>query len=193
MLFKAQTLARIASGEVDLAFRRWPRARVKVGTRLRTAVGVLEVVAVDVVAMARITEREARRAGCASRAELVALLRGGRGGRVHRVRLRPAGADPRVALRARSRMTRAERDELGARLARLDAAAEAPWVEDVLRTIERRPAVRAPDLAAAAGQETRRYKARVRRLKELGLTESLEVGYRLSSRGRAWLRGARRD
>lgn len=31
------------------------------------------------------------------------------------------------------------------------------------------------------------FKRRVRQLKELGLTESLEVGYRLSPRGRAVL------
>jgi hypothetical protein len=29
----------------------------------------------------------------------------------------------------------------------------------------------------------------VRKLKALGLTESLEIGYRLSDRGRAWLAG----
>ena len=37
--------------------------------------------------------------------------------------------------------------------------------------------------------ETKRYKTDVRKLKELGLTESLEVGYRLSPRGRAYLEG----
>jgi hypothetical protein len=31
------------------------------------------------------------------------------------------------------------------------------------------------------------FKRRVRRLKELGLTESLPVGYRLSPRGRSFL------
>jgi hypothetical protein len=47
--------------------------------------------------------------------------------------------------------------------------------------------VRAGDLAARCGQETPRFKRRVLRLKELGLTESLETGYRLSPRGRAAL------
>ena len=43
------------------------------------------------------------------------------------------------------------------------------------------------ELAAAAGQERAYFKLRVRRLKALGLTESLEVGYRLSPRGaRMW-------
>jgi len=43
------------------------------------------------------------------------------------------------------------------------------------------------DLAAAAGRERRLFKTDVRKLKKLGLTESLEVGYRLSPRGRALL------
>ena len=42
--------------------------------------------------------------------------------------------------------------------------------------------------ARAAGEATRAsFKADVRRLKELGLTESLAVGYRLSPRGRAFV------
>ena len=35
--------------------------------------------------------------------------------------------------------------------------------------------------------DTQPFKRDVRKLKALGLTESLEVGYRLSPRGRAWL------
>ena len=50
-----------------------------------------------------------------------------------------------------------------------------------------RPAVRAPELAASFGRETLPFKIDVRKLKELGLTESLPVGYRLSPRGRAVL------
>ncbi|WP_179221744.1 hypothetical protein [Inquilinus limosus] len=49
------------------------------------------------------------------------------------------------------------------------------------------PATRAPDLAARFGRDTASFKADVRKLKALGLTESLEVGYRLSPRGRALL------
>jgi hypothetical protein len=54
--------------------------------------------------------------------------------------------------------------------------------------------VRAADLAASVGRETQPFKRDVRKLKELGLTESLERGYRLSPRGRAVLDalGARR-
>jgi hypothetical protein len=56
----------------------------------------------------------------------------------------------------------------------------------VLDLIARNPGVRAPDLAAGLGLETLPFKRDVRKLKELGLTESLEVGYRLSPRGQAY-------
>jgi hypothetical protein len=56
--------------------------------------------------------------------------------------------------------------------------------------IAARPAVRAPDLAQSLGRETPRFKTDVRKLKELGLTHSLDVGYELSARGRAYLEQA---
>ena len=66
-----------------------------------------------------------------------------------------------------------------------------PWAIEYLETIARQPGVRAPDLAAGFGMETHAFKLRVRRLKELGLTESLRIGYRLSPRGEAFLRACR--
>ena len=55
-----------------------------------------------------------------------------------------------------------------------------PWTRTILRLIEANPAVRAPDLAASLGRETKAFKLDVRKLKELGLTHSLDVGYELS-------------
>jgi hypothetical protein len=46
----------------------------------------------------------------------------------------------------------------------------------------------AATLAEELGQEKLVFKRNVRKLKELGLTESLEIGYRLSARGRALLK-----
>ena len=43
-------------------------------------------------------------------------------------------------------------------------------------------------LARQVGYERAVFKVKVRALKEMGLTESLEVGYRLSPRGHAVLR-----
>ena len=61
----------------------------------------------------------------------------------------------------------------------------------MLALIAANPERRAPDLAASLGRETLPFKRDVRKLKELGLTESLAVGYRLSARGRALLRSLR--
>ena len=57
----------------------------------------------------------------------------------------------------------------------------------MLALIAERQAVRAGDLADALDRERLAFKTDVRTLKALGLTESLDVGYRLSPRGRAWL------
>ena len=62
-----------------------------------------------------------------------------------------------------------------------------PWTREILRLIAERPGVRAPDLAASLGRETLAFKRDVRKLKELGLTRSLPVGYEISPRGRAYL------
>jgi hypothetical protein len=193
-MIRPATLAAIARGEVDLAFRRWDRPRVVVGTRMRTGVGLVEVTSVDRVAASRITAAEARRAG-SSPAELRRLLEAKADKPVWRVGLRHAGEDPRVALRTTA-PTPGEVDEIRSRLARLDKASPiGPWTQQTLEIIDRRPTVRAPDLAAELGRETQDFKKDVRKLKELGLTESLDIGYRISPRGVAVLDadGVRRD
>ncbi|HET9558634.1 MAG TPA: hypothetical protein VFS70_15950, partial [Actinomycetota bacterium] len=79
-------------------------------------------------------------------------------------------------------------DELVARLARLDrASSHGPWTRATLELIASHPERRAGDLAAMVGREIQPFKTDVRKLKALGLTESLEVGYRLSPRGQALL------
>ncbi|HKC28626.1 MAG TPA: hypothetical protein VKB75_11505, partial [Jatrophihabitans sp.] len=188
MLIRPAELAAMREGTVDLAFRRWDRPRLRVGTHMRTQVGLLEVLSVRQVAARSITAGEARRAGAASRAELLALLSSRADRPIFRVELRYAGADPRVALRAQAAPTPAELDAVRTRLARLDAASRrGPWTKQVLQLIAARPAVRAPDLAAELGLETAVFKRDVRKLKELGLTESLKIGYRLAPRGHALL------
>lgn len=182
MIIRQDVLRRIEAGEVDLQFRRWTRPTVKQGGTLRTRIGVLAIDAVDRVALSRISAADAHRAGHASAAELRRFLGRRADGDVYRVALHLAGPDPRKALREQADLTAADRAQIDARLARL------PWALPYLRTIADQPAVRAPDLAAQHGMETQPFKQRVRRLKELGLTESLEVGYRLSPRGKSYLR-----
>jgi hypothetical protein len=188
MLFTQDDLRRVASGEITVAFRRWRRPTVKAGGTLRTRVGVLAIESVDAIESGQVTDADARRAGRPDRTALLASLRGD--GRLYRIGFHLGGPDPRIALRERADLSPAERAELDARLARLDAASRhGPWTAELLRLIADRPGTRAADLAAELGREKLPFKADVRKLKELGLTESLEVGYRLSPRGRAYLGG----
>ena len=185
MRIRPVELAAIKAGTLDLGFRRWDRPRVVVGTRMRTAVGLVEVTSVEPVDEATITEDDARRAGAASLDALRRGLAANADRPVFRVGLRWAGEDPRIALRQRP-PTDAELAEIRARLDRLDAASPTgPWTRATLAIIDRSPEVRAPDLAAELGRDTPSFKRDVRKLKELGLTESLDIGYRLSARGEA--------
>ncbi|WAS94232.1 hypothetical protein [Nannocystis punicea] len=179
MLIRREILKKVAEGSVTLQFRRWQRPTVKPGGTLRTSLGVLAIGAVEPIALTQINAAEARRAGSPSLAALRAEL-AGHAGTVYRIEVSLAGADPRVALRE-ALPDAAQVAELQAKLERL------PWAVELLRTIAAQAGVRAPDLAAAAGLPTPNFKARVRRLKELGLTESLIIGYRLSPRGQTLL------
>jgi hypothetical protein len=157
------------------------------GSTQRTVAGVVRIETVDEVDPATLTEDDARRAGVRSLAELRRLLDRRDGAHVYRMRVSLAGADPRVALREQAELSEEDRRALDERLDRWDAARGEPWTRQVLRLIAERPGVRAPDLAASLGRETLPFKRDVRKLKELGLTHSLPVGYEMSPRGRAYL------
>lgn len=64
---------------------------------------------------------------------------------------------------------------------------------DALRKIAIHPELAAADLAALLGVEKEWLKPNIRKLKNLGLTESLHPGYRLSPRGRALLAAIKTD
>ena len=142
----------------------------------------------------RIARADARAAGYASPAEARADLRGDPADPVYRLRIRAVDTpDPRDELAADDRLTAADVEAITARLDRMDrTSSSGPWTAATLSIIAENPEVRAPDLAARLGRETQPFKLDVRKLKNLGLTISLRVGYRLSPRGRAYLAAARR-
>ena len=194
MLFQARFWPLIADGSVTVTFRRWKRQQVIAGHRYRTGhriVGrmMIEVDGVREVDPARITKADARRAGFPDVATLVGQLRGDPELPVYRIAFHVVDEpDPRSVLAASDALTDADRDDIQRRLDRLDrASTHGPWTRAVLETIAAHPATRAADLAEQFGRETLPFKTDVRKLKNLGLTESLEVGYRLSPRGTAFL------
>ncbi len=214
MLLRVDVLERIAAGEVDLVFRLWRKPTVKVGGRLRTALGELAIVSVDEIDPAEITDDQAVRAGFASADQArrsleprpvraspngtASAAKTGRGrtakpdasSRPYRITVRFSGVDPRTALRED-----VDPEAIAAVITKLAAmdrrSARGAWTRRTLALIEAWPARRAPELAQMEQMDTVAFKTDVRKLKELGLTISLSVGYTLSPRGEAVIRAAR--
>ena len=187
MLLRTAVLDRIARGEISLVFRRWRRPTVRTGGSLRTALGVLRIIDVAALEESDVTDADARAAGYASRSALLADL-GSCAGQLYRIEVEYGGADPRIALRRQDALSEADAEDLLHRLARLDARAPAgPWTRRVLSEIEANPGVVAQVLAQHLGYGKDWLKPQVRKLKNLGLTVSLPVGYELSPRGRVAL------
>jgi len=179
VLFPQRFWPGLADRTITIAFRRWKRPTVKAGGTLRSPAGVLGIDEVTIIEPGQVTDEHALAAGYPSRREVLADLRPS--GELYRIRFHRIGDDPRQALRDRDDLTNDDVAELRGALRRID------WAVPTLRVIAERPAVVSTDLAASLGMERMAFKQRVRRLKELGLTESLVVGYQLSPRGRSLL------
>lgn len=180
MLFKERFWAGLRDGSLTVAYRRWKRPSVKAGGTLVSPGGQLAIDSVEPIDDSEIDDEiddeAARAAGYTDRKELFGNIRGD--GQLYRIRFHRIGDDPRVALRQNAELTEAESKKIAAMFNRND------WAVPYLRIIEELPATVSTELAARFGVERLVFKQRVRRLKALGLTESLEVGYRLSPRGR---------
>lgn len=195
VLFTKRFWSGIADGSVTMTFRRWKRRQVVAGHRYRTPAGIIEVDSVEIVAEGDVTDAEAQRAGFATAAELVGDLRGTADLPVYRIAFHLVDEpDPRDVLAHDADLSPEDVAGITSRLDRMDhASAAGPWTRRVLGAIESSPGVRAPDLAASFGRETAPFKRDVRKLKNLGLTISLKVGYRLSPRGAAYFSAVRDD
>jgi hypothetical protein len=192
MLIERQRWAGIQDGSITVLFRRWRHRQARAGNTYRTAAGRILVEGMDRITEGEIVADDARAAGYASAEEAIADLRGAPGDPLYRLRIRlVTEPDPRDELALSTELDEVEIARVAARLGRMDRASrDGPWTDGTLRIIESRPATRAQDLADALGRDRMRFKTDVRKLKNLGLTISLETGYRLSPRGAAFLRCA---
>jgi hypothetical protein len=195
LLFKKPFWDGLKSGAVTLTFRRWQKPHVKAGGRYRChPIGVLEVDAIALVPVRRITAEDAARAGFDSRAALVAYL--GELGpldastEVYRVELHHGGDGDRTPLALEDDLSDADVRAIADKLARLDE--RGAWTKKTLTLIEKNPRIAASKLAPKLHKETLDFKALVRKLKKLGLTQSFEVGYEIAPRGRAYLAATRK-
>jgi hypothetical protein len=197
LLFQKPFHAGLVDGSIRLTFRTWDKPHVRAGGRYRChPIGVLEVDEIRRVHVRDIADADAALAGFASRADLVSFMRAGARGaeltddsEVFRVALHHGGDGDRVEIALDDQLSAEDITTIAGKLARLDA--RSPWTRDTLRLIAKHPRIAASKLAAKLGRETLPFKQDVRKLKKLGLTQSFEVGYELSPRGRAFLATAR--
>ncbi len=196
MQFRQRDKDAIASGEITLTFRRWRRPQARTGGRYRVGEYLIEVTSVEQIEPSQISVEDARAAGHDSaEAVLMAIERnqrksGDASAPLYRVVFHCLGEqdDPRKILAAEAGLDSEELVAVTKRLAQMDARSRhGPWTQAALEAIASTPGRRAAELAAVQGRETTKFKADIRKLKALGLTISLEVGYELSPRGRVVL------
>ena len=191
MLIRNKILDEIKAGNISIIFRRWKKPGVKAGGTQMTQRGVLGIDSVKIVTEKQITESDAKAAGFKSKKDLIADLYD-RDEDIYRIEVHWVGEDPRKALRADDKLSKTELDEVIAKLRKLDAGSQrGNWTQLYLQMIHDQPNTHAQILAESIGLSVPTFKPWIRKLKALGLTESLRPGYRLSPRGEKVLEALR--
>jgi hypothetical protein len=186
-LLTAADVARVVAGELTVTWRLWKRPHVKVGRAYPAGHGAIVIDDVRLVRAADVTDADAWQVDLPDRKALIDLARSHKRARVsgatilHRVEFHYAAEAP-------PRRPELPLPEIAKRLARMDAAsASGPWTLAALHLIEENRGVVARELAEELELPKLDFKARVRKLKALGLTVSLPVGYELSELGQRYL------
>ena len=158
-----------------------------------TQLGVIGIDDIQIVTEDQITERDAKKAGFKSKEELLAQMYN-RDEDLYKIKVHWVGEDPRKALRTNDKLSKKEIDEIIGKLRKLDQNSQrGNWTQLYLQMIHDQPNTHAAILAGQIGLTIPTFKPWVRKLKALGLTESLRPGYRLSPRGEKVLEALRED
>ena len=185
VLLNRDTAEGIADGTITLVLRRWDAPRAKSGGTQRTPVGTIRVDEVtEHPGSYRVTAAQAIAAGYPSARAAQADLDRRPAGHTYLIAVSFMAPDERPALAADDRAHRRRRRRDHRAAGPLGRRRRTPWTREYLTMIGANEAVRAPDLAARVGLDVPRFKRRVRQLKGLGLTISLDVGYGCPPRGR---------
>jgi hypothetical protein len=188
MLFQRRFHEGIRSGEIRCTVRIWQRPHVKVDGRYALGSGAIVVDKIYETALDDITPALARRCGFASLADLLKTAKHGPGERVFIIDFH---YDGEASAHTKPETDAVSAEEIAQLVQRLDAMDRrskiGAWTLATLRAIEARPGVLAAKLALSLGRPRDEFKRDVRKLKNLGLTFSLEIGYRLTPKGEALL------
>ena len=160
MLLSRAVAEGIRDGSVTAVFRRWDAPRVRLGGTQRTAAGVIRFTSVDRSTRRSLTEDDAQAPGW-PRWPLCGRRTSGAGAPSCTGSVSPStGPDERVALRA-ALPGSDEIAGIATALDRMDRGRRTgPWTRRSCGSSHPDPAVRAPDLAASLGRETKAVQAR---------------------------------
>ncbi len=189
MLFKKKFLSSIANGKVKSAFRKWSRPSVRANGTLMTSVGQLRILSLVQIDYGNITDYDIEMAGYRDRLEFDQELSSRNEGVIYKITFELERVDPRIALRENTHLSEKDLDEIIKKLQGFDSRAKVKnWTLPVLEFIAGEPGKKALECARALGLEKMWFKQSVRKLKNLGLTISLEEGYEISPRGQIVLK-----
>jgi hypothetical protein len=188
MLFKETHLNGIKSGRITLAFRKWQKASVKVGSLLHTSIGLVKISKIETVGENDITDKDALKAGFTDKMQLLESLTNTATGTIFKIFVSYHSPDPRIRLREQTELSEQQFSDLKKKLERLDnRSKQGHWTESVLLTIKDNPNLHAIGIAKLTGFEKEWLKLNIRKLKNLGLTISHTVGYELSPLGQTFI------
>lgn len=188
MLFKEIHLSGIKSGKITLAFRKWQRASVKCGSLLHTSIGLVEIHKIETVNENDITNKDALNAGFTDKKQLLKSFTHNSAGTIFKISVGYRSADPRIKLREQTELSEQHFIDLKKKLKRLDKfSKQGNWTEKILLTIKENPNLHAIGISKLTGFEKEWLKRNIRKLKNLGLTISHNVGYEISPFGKLFI------
>ncbi|ASK29664.1 hypothetical protein CEY12_05900 [Chryseobacterium sp. T16E-39] len=189
MLFKEVHLKGIKSGDITLAFRNWKKATVNSDSLLHTSIGLVKIHNVEAVNENDITDKDALNAGFTDKKELMKSLKDYNTGTLFKITVGYHSEDPRIELREQAELSEQQFADLTKKLDRMDQfSKQGAWTKSVLAAIKENPHLHAAGIATLTGSEKDLLKLNIRKLKNLGLTISHQVGYEISPLGNEYLK-----
>ena len=185
MMFKHRFHDAIMAGEITRTYRRWKRPQVVAGNHYKLgANGYIEVTTFTEVPDG--AKLNLASTGLEADDPLVTGLGSGQGN-LYCIEFRYAGAQPQLEPDRGVPASDEDLEALHRKLEQKDARRERPWTLQLLELINEHPGTGSKVLCQHMNCDQPALKQDVRKLKALGLTISLETGYKLSPRGRAYL------
>ncbi|HMQ07547.1 MAG TPA: hypothetical protein PKC30_09620 [Saprospiraceae bacterium] len=184
MLFKETHLQGIKSGKISLAFRKWKKVAVKTGSLLLTSIGLVKIGKIQTIEENNITDQDALSAGFENSKKLIQTFPDNSTGIIYKIEISFYAPDPRIKLQDQNELSEEHFEEIKRKLQRLDDHSKhGQWTANVLMAIKHHPNLHAVGIAKITGYEKEWLKLNIRKLKNLGLTISHQVGYEISPFG----------